>query len=192
MMTKSKSRTWARSKLVFVLPVLLILWFIFSARSFSHSIPINLTVKKVINSENTIPDQPPVIQDKKKQETQIHYAPVDMDKVAYKVVEKMPSYVGGDEARVKFIVENIKYPENALKKGIQGTVYLTFIVRSDGSVTDVKILRGIGSGCDEEALRIVKMMPKWNPGENKGKPVDVAFNLPIKFKLDSDKKDKKQ
>ncbi len=192
MMTKSKTKTWAISKLIFVLPVLLILWFVFSARSFSHSVPVCLTVSKTVSSVTPIPDKPPVIQDKKKQETQIRYAPVDTNKLTYKVVEKMPSYVGGDEARVKFFVENIKYPENAMKKGIQGTVHVTFIIRSDGSVTDVKILRGIGGGCDEEALRIVKMMPKWNPGESKGKPVDVAFNLPVKFKLDSDKKDKKQ
>lgn len=192
MMTKSKTKTWAISKLVFVLPVLLILWFIFSASSFSHSVPVSLTVDKAVSPETPIPDKPPVIQDKKKQETQIKYTPVDKDKLTYKVVEKMPSYVGGDEARVKFFVENIKYPENAMKKGIQGTVYVTFIIRSDGSVTDVKILRGIGGGCDEEALRIVKMMPKWNPGESEGKPVDVAFNLPVKFKLDTDKKDKKQ
>ncbi len=190
MMTKSKSRIWAKSKLFFVLPVLLILWFIFSARSFSHSMPVNLTVNKAVSTTSTI--LPPLIQDKKKQEKQTHNTPVDGDKLTYKVVEKMPSYVGGDEAMVKFMVENIKYPENAIKNRIHGTVYVTFIVRADGSVTDVKILRGIGGGCDEEALRIVKMMPKWNPGESKGKPVDVAFNLPVKFKLDAGKKDKKQ
>ena len=65
---------------------------------------------------------------------------------------------------------------------------MTFIVRSDGAITDVKILRGIGGGCDEEAVRVIKMMPKWNPGMDKGKAVDVQFNLPIKFALDSEKK----
>jgi TonB family protein len=77
-----------------------------------------------------------------------------------------------------------------MKKGVTGTVYITFIIEKDGTLTNAKVLRGIGSGCDEEALRVVNMMPKWNPGEQKGKPVAVQFNLPIKFKLDSDKNGK--
>jgi protein TonB len=128
-------------------------------------------------------------QDKQKQKTTTKYVPVKKDKEVYKVVEKLPSYAGGDEARNKFLVENIKYPEAAMKNGIQGKVYVSFIIRADGSVTDVKIMRGIGGGCDEEALRVVKMMPKWIPGEQKGEAVDVAFNLPIKFALDSHKKE---
>ena len=87
------------------------------------------------------------------------------------------------------MIKNIRYPEAAIKNNVQGTVYVSFIVRTDGSVTDVKILRGIGSGCDEEAMRVVKLMPKWNPGEEKSKAVDVIFNLPIKFALGEPKKE---
>jgi protein TonB len=67
--------------------------------------------------------------------------------------------------------------------GVQGKVYVTFVVEVDGSITDVKVLRGIGSGCDDEAVRVVKSMPKWVPGKQRGVPVRVQFNLPINFKL---------
>jgi protein TonB len=99
------------------------------------------------------------------------------------VVEEMPSYPGGDESRQKFIQENVVYPVMAKESNIQGTVYVTFVVENDGSITDVKVLRGIGGGCDEEAVRVVKMMPKWNAGKQSGKNVRVQFNLPIKFTL---------
>ncbi len=84
------------------------------------------------------------------------------------VVEEMPNYPGGDDLRIKFISENVVYPVMAKESNIQGTVYVTFVVEADGSITDVKVLRGIGGGCDEEALRVVKMMPKWNAGKQSG------------------------
>lgn len=71
----------------------------------------------------------------------------------------------------------------ARESGIQGTVYVTFVVERNGNVTDVRVLRGIGGGCDEEAVRVIKAMPKWNPGKQRGKPVRVQFNMPIKFTL---------
>lgn len=101
----------------------------------------------------------------------------------FQVVETAPSFPGGDVARMKFLQDNIKYPAMARESGIQGTVYVTFVVERNGSVTDVKLLRGIGGGCDEEALRVVKNMPKWEPGKQRGKPVRVQFNMPIKFTL---------
>jgi protein TonB len=101
----------------------------------------------------------------------------------FTVVEAMPDYPGGDAARMQFLQDNIKYPQMARESGIQGTVYVTFVVETDGSVTDVRVLRGIGGGCDEEAIRVIKLMPKWNPGKQRGKPVRVQFNMPIKFTL---------
>jgi TonB family protein len=101
----------------------------------------------------------------------------------YTSVEEMPAFPGGDEARIKYMVSSIKYPEEALKKGITGTVYVTFIVETDGAISNVKILRGIGGGCDEEALRVIKEMPAWIPGKEKGKLVRTQFNMPIKFAL---------
>ncbi len=99
------------------------------------------------------------------------------------VVEDAPSYPGGDEARIRFLNENIRYPQMARESGIQGTVFITFVVERDGSITDVRILRGIGGGCDEEAIRVIKSMPKWNPGKQRGRPVRVQFNMPIRFTL---------
>jgi len=86
-------------------------------------------------------------------------------------------------ARMKFLQDNIKYPIMAKESGIQGTVYVTFVVERSGAVTDVKILRGIGGGCDEEALRVVKNIAKLEPGKQRGKPVRVQFNMSIKFTL---------
>lgn len=101
----------------------------------------------------------------------------------FTVVEEQPNYPGGDEARIKFLQANMKYPEEAKELGIQGKVFVTFVVEVDGSITDVKVLRGIGSGCDDEAIRVVKSMPRWVPGKQRGVPVRVQFNLPINFKL---------
>jgi TonB family protein len=106
----------------------------------------------------------------------------------FTVVEKMPSYPGGDEARIKFLKDNMKYPQEARQKGISGRVFVSFVVEKDGSVTNVKVLRGIGGGCDEEAIRVVSLMPAWNPGLQEGKPVRVQFNLPIVFSLEKNKK----
>ena len=82
-----------------------------------------------------------------------------------------------------FLGKNIKYPALAKESGIQGRVFINFVVEIDGSITDVKVLRGIGGGCDEEAVRVVESMPKWKPGKQRGKPVRVSYNLPVKFTL---------
>ena len=121
-----------------------------------------------------IPDIPrPTIPDEKPPE----------DDVPFVIVEENPEYPGGDAARLSFLRSNIKYPQTAREIGIQGTVYLEFIVEKDGSITHVEILRGIGGGCDEEAVRVTKMMPKWKPGKQRGKEVRVSFKMPIKFTL---------
>jgi protein TonB len=104
-------------------------------------------------------------------------------KEVFTIVEEMPSFPGGEAERNKFLATNIVYPQQATENGIQGTVYVSFVVDSKGNVTDVKVLRGIGGGCDEEALRVVKMMPQWHPGKQNGKQVRVLFNMPIYFKL---------
>lgn len=99
------------------------------------------------------------------------------------VVESMPEFPGGEAAMYKFIADIIEYPRLAKETGISGRVFVTFVVEKDGRVTDVQILRGIGGGCDEEAIRVIKAMPKWTPGKQRGKPVRVQFRMPIKFTL---------
>ena len=190
MMTKSKSKKWAKGKVLIAVPVLMVLGFLLTAHTYSN-IPVqDDSASPALTQASSVPGLVPIIQEKQKQETQIKYtAPVLADQQPYKMVDKMPSYPGGDEARIKFMLENIKYPAEAMKKNVQGKVFVKYIVRSDGSITDAKILRGIGGGCDEEAIRVIKLMPKWNPGMDKGKPVDVEFVMPINFKLDSQAKE---
>lgn len=101
----------------------------------------------------------------------------------FSVVEESPSYPGGDEARMKYLKDNLKYPQLARESGIDGTVYIEFIVERDGSISKPVIKRDIGGGCGDEALRVVKSMPKWSPGKQRGKPVRTQFVLPIKFIL---------
>ena len=101
----------------------------------------------------------------------------------FMVVESMPEFPGGETSLYKYLAENIKYPQMAKESGIQGRVFVTFVVERDGSVTDVRVLRGIGGGCDEEAIRVVKSMPRWTPGKQRGKSVRVQYNLPVKFTL---------
>jgi TonB family protein len=108
---------------------------------------------------------------------------MEESEAVFTIVEEMPSFPGGEIARNKFLSENIVYPQLATESGIQGTVYVSFIVDSKGNITDLKILRGIGSGCDEEAIRVVKLMPLWKPGRQNGKFVSVLFNMPIYFTL---------
>lgn len=101
----------------------------------------------------------------------------------FTVVESMPEFPGGMQELYTFLGNNIKYPVMAKESGIQGKVYVTFVVEVDGSITDVRVLRGIGGGCDEEAVRVVQNMPKWTPGKQRGKPVRVQYNLPVRFTL---------
>ena len=106
----------------------------------------------------------------------------------YIVVEQMPEFPGGDKGFHQFIADNIKYPAEAKEKGIQGRVFVNFIVEPDGSVSDVRVLRGIGGGCDEEAVRVVEFMPKFKPGMQNGEAVRVSYTVPVNFKLE-DKQD---
>lgn len=104
------------------------------------------------------------------------------DKV-FEKVEDMPEFPGGEQAMMDFVGKNVQYPKEAMEKEISGRVLVGFIVEKDGSVNEVKIVRGIGGGCDEEAVRVVKAMPKWKPGKEKGKPVRVSYMMPFTFKL---------
>jgi protein TonB len=104
------------------------------------------------------------------------------DKVLEKA-EVMPEFPGGDQAMMKFVSENVQYPEEAKEKEISGRVIVGFIVEKDGSISDVKVAKGIGGGCDEEAVRVVKAMPKWIPGKQDDKPVRVSYTMPFFFKL---------
>ncbi len=102
---------------------------------------------------------------------------------AMTVVEQMPEFKGGDIAMMKYLNQNIKYPEEARKKNIQGTVIINIIISTKGNVMFPYVKKGIGGGCDEEALRVIRNMPAWNPGKQNGKAILVRYNIPVKFSL---------
>ena len=99
-------------------------------------------------------------------------------------VEKMPEFPGGEEKLYKYLRDNLKYPDMATQQNIQGKVYVQFVVEKDGSIANPKVLRDIGGGCGDEALRVVRAMPKWNPGIQRTKKVRVQYTLPVNFQLE--------
>jgi TonB family protein len=107
----------------------------------------------------------------------------DTTNVVYEVVEIQPSPAGGMAGWNKYLMENLRYPPNAQRKGIEGTVIVAFVVNTDGTTTDIEILRSVGGGCDEEVIRIVQGSPKWTPGMQRGTPVRTRMRLPLRFML---------
>lgn len=106
----------------------------------------------------------------------------------YSVVEQMPAFPGGEKAMMKYISDNLKYPESAQTNGVQGRIVIRFVVSASGEINDVELMRGIDDACDQEAIRVVKAMPKWTPGKLNGKEVAVYYTLPIVFNLKKDDK----
>ena len=101
----------------------------------------------------------------------------------FTIVEQQPAPVGGMQAFYQYVGENMKYPNTASRMNVQGRVFVQFVVEKDGRLTDIKVVKGIGSGCDEEAVRVISSAPKWIPGKQRGRPVRVRMILPIVFKL---------
>lgn len=106
------------------------------------------------------------------------------DEEIFVSVEKMPEFPGGEEKLYKYLRDNLKYPDMATQQNIQGKVYVQFVVEKDGSIANPKVLRDIGGGCGDEALRVVRAMPKWNPGIQRTKKVRVQYTLPVNFQLE--------
>lgn len=101
----------------------------------------------------------------------------------FDVVEQMPSFSGGFVAMNEFFERNMQYPTTAIAIGIQGRVMITFVVEKDGTISDAKVVRSVASSLDQEALRMVKSMPKWTPGKQNGNPVRVRYTIPVVFRL---------
>ena len=113
-------------------------------------------------------------------------APVEEEEeeVVFVVVESMPEFPGGQQALFKYLSENVKYPVIAQENGIQGRVICQFVVNKDGSIVDVEVVRSGGdASLDKEAIRVIKSMPKWKPGKQRGKAVRVKYTVPVNFKL---------
>jgi periplasmic protein TonB len=126
-------------------------------------------------TKDMIIDVAPVVTQKKEAEA-------DETEVFF-IVEDMPEFPGGELALRQFIANSIKYPVIAQENGIQGRVYVTFVVDADGSVSNPRIARGVDPSLDKEALRVVSLLPKWKPGKQRGKPVRVSYTVPINFQL---------
>jgi len=103
------------------------------------------------------------------------------DDPPFRFVDEIPEFIGGTEAMLTFIQENLKYPANPSGKRINGQVFLEFVIEKDGSISNVKVLVGINPDLDAEAVRVVKMMPKWKPGKRKGQPVRCLYSIPIRL-----------
>ena len=99
------------------------------------------------------------------------------------VAEVMPEFPGGMKALLGFLGKNIAYPKESLEKDEQGRVVCRFVIAKDGTISDVEVVRSVSAALDNEAIRVIKSMPKWKPGMNKGKPVAVQYTLPVQFKL---------
>ena len=103
------------------------------------------------------------------------------------LAEQMPAFRGGEKAMFEFISENLVYPQEAIEAGIEGRVFVRFWINEDGSLSDFEVPRGIGYGCDDEAVRVIQSMPKWQPGKQMGKVVRVQYIVPVNFKLETEK-----
>lgn len=153
--------------------------------------PPQPTIRITISDDPDIIDEDLLLDATADQDTPFDWVPVDepdepivepLDIPIY-IAEYQPTFSGGSGALNEFINDNIIYPELAKELGITGKVYVDFVVEKDGSLSNISIKRGIGGGCDEESLRLIESMPKWNPGMQNGRPVRVMLTLPIKFTL---------
>lgn len=159
MLSRNKSRSVGKVKLLLTLPLMLILVLCIGVINGSISFASGLkeSNEKVFTKEQT-------------------------DDV-YTYCDQMPEFPGGMEALTNYMVTNIKYPEAAKKNGVHGKVYIQFIVDKDGSLTDIHATKTLDKELDNEAIRVIKMMPKWNPGRDKGQPVKVQIVMPVVFAL---------
>jgi TonB family protein len=185
MMNKSKSSTVQLVKYLLILPIVLLMLTansLIAAEREPALVETNTANPVIELDENiilpdtytsdtgTIQDPPPVKKDENMEEVFI-------------VVEEMPQFWGGNEALIQFLVDSIQYPKIAMEKGIQGRVFCNFVVMSDGSVDDVKVVRGVDPVLDAEAVRVLKLMPNWKPGKQRGVAVNVRYTLPVVFSL---------
>jgi TonB family protein len=192
MISKQKSHAFGKVKLFFTLPLMALLILIISfvngcnssvattSQKDEKGSPVSNAVKK----DKDVSSNSTLVQKNKDASISTTNGQKDDNEKIYTYTDQMPSYPGGDEALYDFISKNIVYPEVAKRAGIMGKIYVQFVIDKDGSVTDVKVQRGIGAGCDEEAVRVVKLMPKWIPGKNKGELVKTRISAPIVFALE--------
>lgn len=176
MMNKTKSKDSKKLRFLFFSPVLVFLIFTFSCEN-QQSKEDSAVIMENPDNE-TIPEKDELFKK----------LPITEGSVedVFDVVEEAPEPQGGMDGWIEYLVSNLTYPTQARQEGIEGTVLIAFVVNEDGSISDPYIEKGIGAGCDAEALRVIKEAPNWTPGKKKGKNVKVRMRLPINFKLGPD------
>jgi len=151
--------------------------------------PAVVEILNIVDDQTTINDDLEIMDSEATKETKVEIAQIvteEKEKVEeeiFVVVENMPEFPGGELALRKFIASAIKYPTIAQENGIQGKVFVNFVVDRDGSISNAKIARGVDPSIDKEALRVVNTLPKWKPGMQRGKAVRVSYTVPISFQL---------
>jgi TonB family protein len=182
MMAKSQSAHWQKLRFLTLIPVIGLLLLVFSCEKedmspqLANVIDFNeiLEIPDPVDNQETVPNENSVNQPQSAQRA---------DQV-FDVVEQQPNPEGGMRGWNQYLAKNIKYPASARERGIEGTVIVVFEIHTDGSIHNVEILRGIGGGADEEAVRVVQNAPNWEPGKQRGRAVKTRMRLPIRFKLD--------
>ncbi|MDE0771405.1 MAG: energy transducer TonB [Salibacteraceae bacterium] len=150
--------------------------------------PPQTTIIDIVEDDEEIEDELEIDDTEADEDTEIQMQEIEEEEEyveleIFTIVEENAQFPGGESAMNKFLGENLKYPKMAQDAGIQGIVYVTFVVEPSGIITSIKILRGLGGGCDDAAVNAIKKMPKWNAGKQRGKAVRVQFNLPVRFRL---------
>ncbi len=150
--------------------------------------PPQTTIIDIVEDDEEIEDELELDDTEADEDTEIYIQEIEeeeeyVEPEIFTIVEENAEFPGGESAMNKFLGENLKYPKMAQDAGIQGIVYVTFVVEPSGEITSIKILRGLGGGCDKAAMDAIKKMPKWNAGKQRGKAVRVQFNLPVRFRL---------
>ena len=176
MMCKEKSKKWRCAKALYIVPVAAI-----AALAFTTVEPVNAA------ESETLPKGSEFVANNEMETAENYVLQIpDGDEKVYQVCENAPAFPGGTHAMYKYLADNIKYPDEAKAAGKQGRVMVQFVVRKDGSISDVSVAKSAGNASlDKEAVRAVSSMPKWNPGTQGGKPVNVQYTIPVQFKLPS-------
>ena len=182
MMKKKKSSSWAYAKYLYVLPLAACAMAAFARPEVSAPLE-QISNAKITDFAAILEMRGAEKSDKLAIDT---VSPASTQEGVFDVVEQMPQFPGGNEAMMKFVTQNLKYPTEAHQKGIRGNVIVRFVVREDGTVTDAEVVRHADPLLEAEALRVVSLMPRWKPGRQNGKAVPVRSSLPVVFRLDGD------
>jgi len=152
--------------------------------------PKMVDVINIVDDKTEINDELDLLDSEMDENTEIEYQDVEVveeepveEEEVFLIVEQMPKFPGGDEALRKYLAQSVKYPVIAQENGIQGRVFVSFVVNKNGEVTNVKVARPFDPNLDKEAVRVVQSMPKWEPGMQRGKAVKVSYTVPINFVL---------